>query len=146
MLVLGPGSTHLITANLWSRYGNIESCVAVHNSAWIDLLIYGFSQVNARLLITCGTAFYAIMFVIWLLCYMDPVLHCDHLVREKGADYFAFHWFAACVPSAIGYLLFVLMTMVGYDLCLWLFLDIYFTMLNEPSPASRLSATALFRG
>ena len=31
MLVLGPGSTHLVTAgNLWSRYDHIESCVAVH--------------------------------------------------------------------------------------------------------------------
>ena len=31
MLVLGPGSTHLVTAaNLWPRYDHIESCVAVH--------------------------------------------------------------------------------------------------------------------
>ena len=31
MLVLGPGSTHLVTAaNLWSRYDHMESCVAVH--------------------------------------------------------------------------------------------------------------------
>ena len=31
MLVLGPGSTHLVTAvNLWPRYNHIESCVAVH--------------------------------------------------------------------------------------------------------------------
>ena len=31
MLVLGPGSTHLVTvANLWPRYEDIESCVAVH--------------------------------------------------------------------------------------------------------------------
>ena len=31
MLVLSPGSTHLVTAaNLWPRYEHIESCVAVH--------------------------------------------------------------------------------------------------------------------
>ena len=31
MLVLGPGSTHLVTAaNLWPRYDHIERCVAVH--------------------------------------------------------------------------------------------------------------------
>ena len=31
MLVLGPGSTHLVTAaNLWPRYDHIKSCVAVH--------------------------------------------------------------------------------------------------------------------
>ena len=31
MLVLGPGSSHLVTAaNLWPRYDHIESCVAVH--------------------------------------------------------------------------------------------------------------------
>ena len=31
MLVLGTGSTHLVTAaNLWPRYDHIESCVAVH--------------------------------------------------------------------------------------------------------------------
>ena len=31
MLVLGPGSTHLVTAaNLWPGYKHIESCVAVH--------------------------------------------------------------------------------------------------------------------
>ena len=30
MLVLGPGSTHVVTsANLWPRYDHIESCVAV---------------------------------------------------------------------------------------------------------------------
>ena len=31
------------------------------NSAWIVLLIHGFSPVNARLLIMCGIAFYAII-------------------------------------------------------------------------------------
>ena len=31
MLVLGPDSTHLVTAsNLWPRYGHIESCVVVY--------------------------------------------------------------------------------------------------------------------
>ena len=68
MLVLGPGSTHLVmAANLWPRYDHIESCVAVHEQHMDCLLIHGFSPVNARLLITCDTAFYAIMVLtIWL--------------------------------------------------------------------------------
>ena len=50
-----PGSTHLVTeANLWPRYNHTESCVAVH-----------LQHVNclAQLLITCDTAFYAIIVV-----------------------------------------------------------------------------------
>ena len=62
MLILGPGSTHLVTAaNLWPLYDHTESCVAMINSALIALLIHGFSLVNARLLITYDTAFYAII-------------------------------------------------------------------------------------
>ena len=56
MLVLGPGSTHLVTAaNPWPPYEHIESCDA--------LLIHSFSPVSARLLLTCDTAFYAIIYV-----------------------------------------------------------------------------------
>ena len=33
------------------------------NGAWIALLIHGFSPINARLLLTCCTAFYSIMWV-----------------------------------------------------------------------------------
>ena len=52
MLVLGPGSTHLVTAaNLWPRYDHIESCVAVN-----CLVNTRLSPVNARLLIMCDTA------------------------------------------------------------------------------------------
>ena len=39
---------------------------ALRNSARNALLIHGFSPVNARLLITCGTAFYALIWVGWL--------------------------------------------------------------------------------
>ena len=50
MLVLGPDSTHLVTAaNLWPRYDHIKSCVAVH------------CLVNTWLLITCDIALYAII-------------------------------------------------------------------------------------
>ena len=45
----GPGTDILKVA---------QPCI---NSAWIALLIHGFLPVNARLLITCGTAFYAII-------------------------------------------------------------------------------------
>ena len=61
MLVLGPGSIHLVTAaNLWPRYDHIESCV-----------------VNARLLIMCDTAFYAIIHV-----FMDKNVNNFMLSRE----------------------------------------------------------------
>ena len=51
VLVLASSRTYLVTAAiLWPRYRHIESCVAV-----------GVSPVNARLLITCDTAFYAII-------------------------------------------------------------------------------------
>ena len=63
MLILGPGSTHLVTAtNLWPGMTILKAMKPCINSAWIALLIYGFSPVNARLLITCGTSFYAIVF------------------------------------------------------------------------------------
>ena len=51
----GPGTSTLKVA---------KPCI---NSAWIDLLIHGFSPVNARLLITCDTAFYAITCCKYLL-------------------------------------------------------------------------------
>ena len=52
-------------------YWKLRSCI---NSVWIALLIHGFSPVNARLLITCDTAFYAIM---W-----NSIPRCSYLVYE----------------------------------------------------------------
>ena len=67
MLVLGQDSTHLMTAAiLWPRHDHIESCVACINSAWIALLIHGFSPVNAWLLITCHTALYMAQLILYL--------------------------------------------------------------------------------
>ena len=81
MLVLGPGSTHLMTAAiLWPWYRHIESYVACINSAWIALLIHGFSPVNARLFITCGIAFYVIIDVI-------SCSHCTQTFDERHAKY-----------------------------------------------------------
>ena len=58
MLVLGPGSTHFVTAaNLWPLYGHMKVASPCINSAWIALLIHGFSPFNARLLITCDIVF-----------------------------------------------------------------------------------------
>ena len=55
MPVLGQGSTHLGTAAiLWRAYWKLRS-------RGIALFIHGFSPVNAWLLITCDTAFYAII-------------------------------------------------------------------------------------
>ena len=62
MHIIGPGSTHLVTAaNLWPGTIILKIVQPCINSAWIALFIHGFSPVNARLLITCDTAFYAII-------------------------------------------------------------------------------------
>ena len=62
MLVLGPGSTHLVTAaNLWPRYDHIESCVAVHIQRVNYLVNTRLFAGKCTLLITRDTAFYAII-------------------------------------------------------------------------------------
>ena len=77
-LFCGPGTSIL------------EVALPCINIAWIALLIHGFSPVNARLLITCGTAFYAII--------SDACAHQRHLdivytivpylISELALDYF----------------------------------------------------------
>ena len=90
MLVQGQGSTYLVTAAiLWPRYEHIEYYVAVHYSAWIALLIHGFSPVNARLLITCDTAFYAIILLRLDTSYTLWSLHLCMVVNPVIFDSFA---------------------------------------------------------
>ena len=55
---------------------------------------------------------------------MGPVRHCGHLVKEEGAVCFDLHWLIACVLYDVVYLLFLLASLIGYVLLLWLFLDI----------------------
>ena len=43
-----------------------------------------------------------------LLCFFDPIQHCDHLVGEEGIGCFAFLGFVACVKSVVVCLLFLL--------------------------------------
>ena len=54
------GSNSVATVRAYWKLRSREPCI---NSAWIALLIHGFSPVNARLLITCDTAFYAIKLI-----------------------------------------------------------------------------------
>ena len=65
------------------------------------------------------------MMIVLSLCLVDHVQQCDHLFVAEGAGLFAFLWFIACVLSNMACLLFILESLVGYVLRLWLFLDIY---------------------
>ena len=49
---------------------------------------------------------------------------------EEGSSCFAFLCFVVCVLSVMVYLLFLLVSLVGYDLWLWLFLDIFYNMVK----------------
>ena len=64
ILNISRSCTHIVTAaNFWTRYDHIESCVAVHLQRVNYPVNTRLLPVNARLLITCDTAFYAIMSV-----------------------------------------------------------------------------------
>ena len=62
--------TFVTAAILWPRYRLNESLHSRALTAWIALLIHSFSPVNSRLLITCGTAFYAITGFNWFEWYV----------------------------------------------------------------------------
>ena len=49
---------------LWPGMSILKVAQPCINSAWIALLIHGFLPVNARLLITCNSAFYAVI-IFW---------------------------------------------------------------------------------
>ena len=55
--------------------------------------------------------------ILLLLYFMDRVLLCDHHVDEYGVGRFVFRWFVNCVWIC---LLSLLVSLVGYVLCLWL--------------------------
>ena len=55
-------------SNSVARYEHIESCIALHQQRVNCLLMHDFLQVNARLLITCDTAFYAIIIFVLTCC------------------------------------------------------------------------------
>ena len=63
----------------------------------------------------CGT-FFLVLFVVLLLCYVDPVRPCDHILGHEGPVCFAFLWFVPCVLSALVCLLFLLVSLLGYFL------------------------------
>ena len=61
------------------------------------------------------------LFVVLLLCLLDPVLHCDHHFEEEWFGYFAYLGFVACVLSVVVCFFFLLMSLVGYILWLGVF-------------------------
>ena len=61
------------------------------------------------------------LFVVLLLCLLDPVLHCDHHSEEEWFGYFAYLGFVACVLSVVVCFFFLLMSLVGYILWLGVF-------------------------
>ena len=64
---------------------------------------------------------FSVLFIVLLLWLVDSVQQCDHLAGEKGAGFFAFIWFVACVLSALVCWLFLM----GQKLVM--FLVIYYT-------------------
>ena len=57
-----------------------------------------------------------VLFVVLLLCLLNPVLHCNHIVGEGRASYFAFLWFLICELSLLVSLLYLLVAVVEYVL------------------------------
>ena len=49
-----------------------------------------------------------VVFVVLLLCLVDPVTHCDHFAEDEGTGCFAFSLFVTRVLSGTVCLLFVL--------------------------------------
>ena len=54
----------------------------------------------------CGAFSCFVQFVVFLLCFVDPVYHCDHLVAEQGAGCFS-SWSVAVVLSVMVCVFFV---------------------------------------
>ena len=52
--------------------------------------------------------------VFLLLCFVDPVWHCDYLIGEEAASCFASFWFVICVCCLSVCLVFLLVSLVGY--------------------------------
>ena len=57
-----------------------------------------------------------VLFIVVLLCLVDPVQHCDHSVWEKGSGLLCFSLlFVGYVLSVMVCLLFLLVSLVGYS-------------------------------
>ena len=52
----------------------------------------------------------SVLFIVLLLCFVDPFQHCDHLGGDKGTDWFAFLSFLTCVLSFLVCFHFLLVT------------------------------------
>ena len=78
--------------------------------------------------IVCQCPFYGTLGINGL---MNLTQHCDRLVGETGDGCFVFFWSVACVLSVMVCLLFLLVSLVGYDLWVLLFRDILYTILNK---------------
>ena len=52
----------------------------------------------------------------FIVVLFDPVYHCDNLAEKEKAGYFTFPWFVACVLSVLISFVFLLVSLVGYDL------------------------------
>ena len=90
---------------------------------------YRLNQVEVLVLYTCKTlcllAIRLFHLLSWLQSYCVLCLlfcNCDHLVWEKGACCFVFHWFETRMLSIVICLLFLLVSLVSHVLWLWLLL------------------------
>ena len=95
----------------------------------------------------CGLSSWRVLFVVLLLCLVDPVWQCDDLVGEERVDCFAFLCFVACLLSVMAcvcfvlfyffaflllFFLFLFASLVDYCYLLLLFLDLFCTILIPP--------------
>ena len=78
----------------------------------------------------CGTSSCFDLLIALLLCLVDLVWHYNYLVGNEGAGHFVFHWLITCLLSVVVYLRFLLVTLEGCILSLWLLVDIFIAILH----------------
>ena len=98
-------------------------------STWVSSVMCLFILCVALWLLAAGHLACFVLAVVVLLSFVDVVSHFDYLIGKKRADYFAFFWFVVHVLSVIVCLLSLLVPLIGSALWLWLFLDIFYTIL-----------------
>ena len=71
------------------------------------------------------------------VCCCLSVLFCYHFVEEEGTSFFVLRLFVACELSVV--------SLVGYALILYLFLDIFYTVFGRKHYWVSITTTCLFK-
>ena len=64
----------------------------------------------------CGSLSYFDMYIVLLLCLLDPVDRCNYFVGAMVAGYYVSIWFVLCLLSFMVCLLTFLVSLLGYVL------------------------------